>query len=238
SPGGLYAVAVAGAALILIGDGARKKRRIWIASGVAVAVFIVFFKTQIFAAAFPLLLGFAIVTWPPRSRWNWLILGGCVAAGIALLPLADRFYIGANMRFDFAGSDWYWKLLANMARGARVASWYDAFRAEHAFPSHLPQAITLLLVNTLGIFVILAPVLWMFVLGRKKCQVSEEISLAALVILLLMTFGLSRSGTAENVYEFIQRPFVWAYWLVGSLTAGHLFSMVAKTPPHPPMRGA
>src|SRR6478672_7898134 len=88
SPGGLYAVAVAGAALILILEGARKKRRIWIASGVAVAVLTVFFKTQIFAAAFPLLLGFAIVMWPPRGRWNWFVLGGCVATGIVLLPIA------------------------------------------------------------------------------------------------------------------------------------------------------
>src|SRR4029077_7547231 len=231
SPGGLYAVAVAGAALGLIGDGGRKKRRIWIASGVAVSVLTVFFKTQIFAAAFPLLLGFAIVTWPPRGRWNWFVLGGCVATGIVLLPIADRFYVGPNMRFDFSGSAWYWKILADLARGTRLASWYDAFRAEHAFPSHLPQAITLLLVNTLGIFWILAPVLWIFVLGRKKWQVSEEISLAALAILLLMTFGLSKSGTAENVYEFIQRPFVWAYWLVGSLTAGRLFAMVAKRRP-------
>lgn len=236
SPGGLYAVAVAGAALILIGDGARKKRRIWIASGVAVAVLTVFFKTQISAAAFPLLLGFAIVTWPPRGRLNWFVLGGCVATGIVLLPIADRFYVGPNMRFDFSGSGWYWKILADMARGTRVASWYDAFRAEHAFPSHLPQAITLLLVNTFGIFVILTPVVWIFVMGRKKWQVSEAISLGALAILLLMTFGLSRSGTAENVYEFIQRPFVWAYWLVGSLTAGRLFAMVAKRLPQLSMR--
>jgi len=231
SPGGLYAVAVAGAALILIGLGARRGRRNWIVSGVAVAALTVFFKAQIFAAAFPLLVGFAIITWPPRSRWQWLVLGGCVAAGIALLPLADRFYVGANMRFDFSGSDWYWKMLANMARGTRVESWYDAFRAQHAFSSHLPQAISLLLVNALGIFLILAPFVWIFVLRRKNWQVSEGISLAAVAILLLMTFGLSRSGTAENAYEFILRPFVWAYWLVGSLTAGRLFSLLAAGRP-------
>jgi hypothetical protein len=238
SPGGLYAVAVAGAALILIDEGARKKRRTWIASGVAVAAVTVFFKAQIFAAALPLLLGFAIVMWPPRGRWNWFVLGGCVATGIVLLPIADRFYVGPNMRFDFSGSSWYWKILADLARGTRVASWYDAFRAEHAFPSHLPQAISLLLVNSLGIFVILAPVLWILALRRKKWQVSEGISLSAVAILLLMTFGLSRSGTAENVYEFIQRPFVWAYFLVGSLTAGRLFAMVAERRPQLSMRTA
>jgi hypothetical protein len=231
SPGGLYAVAVGGTALILIALGARQGRRTWITCGVAVAVLTVFFKAQIFAGAFPLLLGFAIMTWPPRGRWNWFVLGGCVATGIILLPIADRFYVGPNMRFDFSGSDWYWKILAVLAKGTRVESWYDAFLAEHAFPSHLPQAIGLLLVNSLGFFVILAPIVWIAALRRKTWQVSEGISAAAVGILLLMTFGLSRSGTAENAYEFIQHPFVWAYWLVGSLTAGRLFAMVAKRRP-------
>jgi hypothetical protein len=231
SPGGLYAVAVAGAALILIALGAGKGRRTWIASGVAVAALTVFFKAQIFAAAFPLLFGFAIVMWPPRSRWNWIVLGGCVATGIVLLPIADRFYVGPNMRFDFSGSGWYWKILADLARGTRVESWYHVFGAEHAFPSRFPQAIILLLVNTLGIFVVLTPIVWILVLRRKTWQVSEGISLAALAILSLMTFGLSRSGTAENAYEFIQHPFVWAYWLVGSLTVGRLFSLLSAGRP-------
>lgn len=231
SPGGLYAVAVAGAALILIALGAREGRRSWIASGVAIAALTVFFKAQIFAAAFPLMLGFAIMTWLPRGRWNWIVLAGCVAAGIVLLPIADRFYVGPNMRFDFSGSGWYWKTLADLAKGTRVEGWYDAFRAENAFPSHLLQAISLLLVSSLGIFVILAPILWIFALRRKTFQVSEGISVAALAILLLMTFGLSRSGTAETAYEFIQHPFVWTYWLVGSLTAGRLFSILAARRP-------
>src|SRR5882724_384208 len=232
SPGGLYGVAIAGTALILIALGAREGRRLWIASGVAVAALVVFFKVQIFAAAFPLLLSFAVVAWPPRRRWQWLVLGGCVAAGIALLPLADRFYIGANMRFDFSGSDWYWKMLANMARGTRLESWYEVFRVGHAFPSHLAEAIGLLLVNALGIFAILAPLVWLLAAWRKTWQASEGISVGAVAILLLMTFGLSRNGTSETAYEFIQRPFVWAYWLVGSLAAGRLLSIVAARRQH------
>ena len=231
SPAGLYAVAVAGTALILVVLGASKGQRTWIISGVALAALIVFFKAQIFAAAFPLLFGFAIVAWPPRSRWNWVVLGGCVVAGIVSLPIADRFYVAPNMRFDFSDNAWYWKTLADLARGTRIESWYNAFRIEDTFPSHLPQAIGLLLINALGIFVILAPFVWIWALRRKRWQASEGISLAAVAILLLMTFGLSRSGTAENAYEFIQHPFVWAYWLVGSLTAGGLLSLLASRRP-------
>jgi len=228
SPGGLYAVAAAGIALILIFQGVREGRRIWIASGVVTGAFVVFFKIQIFAAAFPLLVSFAIVGWPPRKQWQWLVLGGCVAAGVAMLPLANRFYVGPNVQFDLSGSVWYWQVLAKMANGTPVESWYRVFNNIHPFPSHLALAIGLLLVNALGIFAIVAPLIWLFVACRKMWQASEGISLAAIAILMLMTFGMGGTGTSDNAHEFIHRPFVWAYWLVGSLAAGRLFSLLAR----------
>ena len=231
APGGLYAVGVAGTALILIAQGVREARRPWIASGVVVGALAVFFKIQIFAAAFPLLVSFAIVGWPPRKKWQWLILGGCVAAGVALLPLANRFYIGPNVQFDLSGSVWYWQVLAKLANGTPVESWYRAFNATYPFPSHLPQAIGLLLVNSLGIFAFIAPLAWLFIAWRKMWQASEGISLVAVAILLLMTFGMGGTGYSDNAHEFIHRPFVWAYWLVGSLVAGRLFSILAARRP-------
>src|SRR6476646_3118909 len=170
APGGLYAVAVAGVALTVIARGVREARPLWIASGAALGALIVFFKIQIFAAAFPLLVSFAIVGWPPRKQWQWLILGGCVAIGLALLPLANRFYIGPNVRFDLSGSVWYWQVLAKLARGTSVESWYQVFNDAHPFPSHLPQAIGLLLTNVLGIFTIVAPFDWLFVARSKMWQ--------------------------------------------------------------------
>ena len=237
APGGLYGVAVAGIALILIAEGVRQGRRAWVASGVVVGALIVFFKIQIFAAAFPLLVSFAIVGWPPRKQRQWLILGGCVAVGVALLPLVNRFYIGPNVRFDLSGSVWYWQVLAKMANGTPVESWYRVLNAAHPFPAHLPQATALLLINALGIFAIVAPLLWLFVAWRKMWQASEGISLTAVAILLLMTFGMGGTGTSDNAHEFIHRPFVWAYWLVGSLAAGRLFSILATRRPQLWSRG-
>ena len=103
-PGGLYGVAIAGTALILIVKGARQGRRVWIVSGVVVGALVAVFKVHIFAAAFPLLFSFAILAWPPRKRLRWLILGVCVVAGVALLPLANRFYIGPNIHYDLSGN--------------------------------------------------------------------------------------------------------------------------------------
>jgi hypothetical protein len=224
APGGLYGVAIAGTALILIVQGAREGRRVWIVSGVVVGALVALFKVPVFAAAFPLLLFYAILAWPPRQRLRWLIFGVCVAAGVALLPLANRFYVGPNVHFDFSGNAPYWKLLAGMASGTRVESYYQVFSTGHPFPSHLAQAIGLTLLNALGIFAVVAPITWLLAVRRKTWQASEGISMATVVILLLMTFGLSGDLRSS---ELIHRPFVWAYWLVASLTAGRLFSMVA-----------
>jgi hypothetical protein len=231
APAGGYAVATAGTAVILIARGANEGRRAWIASGVVVGALVVFFKVQIFAAAFPLLLSFAILAWSPRRRWRWLVLGACVITGLALLPLTNRFYVGPNVRFDFSGNGWYWKMLANMARGTPTESWYDVFRVEQPFPSHLVQAIGLLLINALGIFAVIAPLVWLLTVWRKTWQAPESISLAAVVILLGMTFGLGGDGIWSNAPELLHRPFVWAYWLVASLTAGRLFSIAAERRP-------
>jgi hypothetical protein len=231
APGGLYGVAIAGTALMLIVQGARERRRAWIVSGVVLGALVALFKVHVFTAAFPLLLSFAILAWPPRRRLRWLILGLCVAAGVVILPLANRFDVGPNVHFDFAGNAWYWKMLANMARGTRVDSWYQVFRVGHPFPSQLAPAIGLLLVNALGIFAILAPLVWLLAAWRKTWQASEGISVGAVAILLLMTFGLSGDLRSS---ELIHRPFVWAYWLVASLTAGRLFSVAAARRPHLP----
>ena len=48
-----------------------------------------------------------------------------------------------------------------MASGTPVESWYRVFGGAHAFPSHLPQAIGLMLLNGLGVFAIVAPVVWL-----------------------------------------------------------------------------
>jgi hypothetical protein len=234
APGGLYGVAIAGTALILIVQGTREGRRVWIVAGVLVAALVVLFKVHLFTAAFPLLFSFAIVAWPPRKRLQWLVLAVCVAAGVALLTLANRFHVGPNVHFDFSGGAWYWKALANWARGTRVENWYQVFTTGHPFPSHLAQAIGLLLVNALGVFAVVTPLVWLLALRRKTWQASDTISVAAVAILLLMTFGLSGNAILGNPDEFIHRPFVWAYWLVGSLTAGRLFSMAAGPRPQLP----
>ena len=233
-PGGLYGVAVAGTALILIIQGMREGRRLWLVSGVIVAALVAFFKFHVFTAAFPLLFSFAIVAWPPRKRRQWLVLAVCVAAGVALLALANRFHVGPGVHFDFSGGAWYWKVLASRAMGTHVESWYQIFSTSHPFPSHLAQAVGLLLVNALGIFAVVAAVVWLLAVLCKTWQVSESISVVALAILLLMTFGLSSTARLGNPDELIHRPFVWAYWLVGSLSAGRLFSMAAGPRPQLP----
>jgi hypothetical protein len=227
APGGLYGVAIAGTALIIILQGAREGRRIWIVSGVVVSALVALFKVHVFAAAFPLLLSFAILAWPPRTRLRWLVLAACVATGLALLTLANYFHVGPDVHFDFSAGAWYWKALAKRASGTPVQGWYQVFSTGHLSPSHLAQAVGLLLISALGIFAVVAPITWFLATLHKTWELSEGISVAAVAILLLMTFGFSANAVLGSPDELIHRPFVWAYWLVGSLTAGRLFSMTA-----------
>ena len=231
SPANLYGIAIAGTALILIALGVRERRRAWIASGVVLAALVVFFKIQLCAAAFPLLVSYAIIGWPPRKWWRWLVLAGCMACGLVLLPIIDRSFVGPNFQFTLSGSPWFWKVMAMLGKGTPVQKWYEVFQMDHPFPSHLPRAIMLLLVNALGIFAVIAPILWLVLLWRKKWTAFEGISLAAIAILLLMTFTLGGGGPSSNAQEFMLRPFVWAYWLVATLTAGRLFFILAKRRP-------
>src|SRR5207247_10994089 len=101
-PGGLYGVAIAGIAVILIAQGMREGRRGWIMFGVVVGALVGLFKVHVFAAAFPLLFSFAILAWPPRMRLQWLVLGVCVAAAVTLLMLANHFDVRPHATLDFA----------------------------------------------------------------------------------------------------------------------------------------
>jgi hypothetical protein len=114
-----------------------------------------------------------------------------------------------------------------MAKDTPTEGWYRVFQTGNPFPQHLPMAVGLLLLNSLGIFMVLAPLLWLIGLLRKKVELSDGVSLAAVFILLLMTFGLGRNSMLGLPEELIHRPFVWAYWLVASLTAGRLYSLLA-----------
>ena len=68
------------------------------------------------------------------------------------------------------------------------------------------MAVGLLLLNSLGIFMVLAPLLWLIGLLRKKVELSDGVSLAAVFILLLMTFGLGRNSMLGLPEELIIVP--------------------------------
>ncbi len=226
-PAGLYGVSIAGTAVVFTVLGVREGRRSWILAGIVVGVMVAFFKVQIFTASFPVIFSLLLLGWPPRRRWQWLWLGLCVTVAVTGVQVANHFHIGPEVHFDLSGGSWYWKFLAGMARDTPSEAWYQAFHASDPFPQHLPQAIGLLLLNSLGLFALVAPLLWLIMLLRRKLDLSDGVSLAAILILLLMTFGLGRNSMLGLPEELIHRPFVWAYWLVASLTAGRLYSLVA-----------
>ena len=225
-PAGLYGVAIAGGALALTLQGMRAGRRSWIVAGLVLGILVAVFKVHIFAASFPIIFSLAVLGWPPRRRRQWLWLTLFVAGAVAAVEVANYLHIGPGVHLDFSGGMWYWRSLAGMAKRTPVEGWYSVFQAGDFFPQHLPRAAGLLLLNSLGIFAILAPLLWLAALLLGKRDISIGVCLAAVFILLLMTFGLSRNSTLGLPEELIHRPFVWAYWIVATLTAGYLYSLL------------
>ena len=138
------------------------------------------FKVHIFAAAFPLLLSFAILVWPPRRS---LPLASCSAYVLwpesALLTLAEPFSGRAEgPHLDFNGGalvlENYWQgWLAVHPSRVGIRSSMPA----HPFPSHLAQSDRFdLCLVAVGIFAVVAPLVWLLAVWHKTWQASEGIS--------------------------------------------------------------
>ena len=221
-PGGLYGVTVAGTALGFVALGVHRGRRSWILCGALLASLTGFFKAHILAAAFPITFSLVVVGWPPRRRRQWVWLGLCVLGGVVFVQLMNHYHVGPGVAFDFSGGDWYWTFLQSKAKGTPVESWYRVFTAGTPVGQYFIRALALLLISALGIFAIAGPAMWIAAAARREWQVSESLSVGAGLILILMTFGLGRNAMLGLPDELIHRPFVWAYWLVGALTAGRV----------------
>ena len=157
APAGIYAVAIAGAALILTTQGVREGRRLWLVSGVILAALVALFKVYVFTAAFPLLLCFCYSGLACAQAFTLACARDMHGGRTRTAPIGKSFLyrFGRPVRFR-----WYRLVLeelAAMANGTPVETWYRVFGDAHAFPSHLPQAIGLMLLNGLGVFAILAP---------------------------------------------------------------------------------
>ena len=134
----------------------------------------------------------------------------------------NHYHVGPGVAFDFSGEDWYWAFLQSKSKGTPVESWYGVFTTGTPVRQHFIRALALLLISALGIFAIAGPGLWIGAAAQRRWQVSESLSAGAVLILALMTFGLGPNAMLGLPDELIHRPFVWAYWLVGALTAGRI----------------
>lgn len=225
--GGAYGVAFSATALALILRGCKCDRGKWVLGGLMLGTAVIFYKSHIFLAAFPLLLTTAILGYR-RASWRYRCLG---LAGSALLAAVGIYFDGhrhlmlpTNLHAD--GSSWYMQQLAQMLPPHGRRGLFDVYLAGGPLWPHLGRAAVLVLVSCLGLYLLLYPAVLLIGFVRRSVFPSDVVPLGALAILLLMTFGLARNDWFGAPDEMQHRPFVWAYFLVAVFTTLRGFQLL------------
>jgi hypothetical protein len=231
-PASLYGIAVAATALAVTVDGARRGDRLGLLGAVGLGASVLAFKTHIFLAAFPLVVGYAVLACRGIGLgWRCLLLVGlALAAGVGI-KLKNLYEVGPILRPSLSGGVFYFRVLAEQAMPTVCTSWFAVFRAEGGFAAHLGRAAMLLSLTTFGLYVLLYPLATVTALRRRTVQLADLIPLAAVGIYLAMALGLPENHAYGTPEELQHRPFVWAYFLVAGLSAARLAALLGARLP-------
>ncbi|OAI42031.1 hypothetical protein AYO40_02025 [Planctomycetaceae bacterium SCGC AG-212-D15] len=218
--GGAYGVAFAATALALILRGCQSDRGRWVVGGLILGTAVIFYKSHIFVASFPLLLttaalGYRRVPW----RYRCLGLSGCAVIAAVALYFDGHLHLVLLTELNDASASWYMQELAQMLPPHGKRGLFDVYLAGGPLGPHLFRAASLVLLSCFGLFLLFYPAVLLTAFFRGSASASDLVPLGALGILLLMTFGLGRNDWFGAPDEMQHRPFVWAYFVVAVFTA-------------------
>lgn len=232
APAGLYGVAVAAAALLLVMAGTQRGDGRCLLAGLTFGAMTFFYKAHVFVPLMPLLIAWALLAHRP-VRWSYRLLGGVLAVLLVwgAATFAHRHQIGPNLSFDGSGGSWWMQIQAEQIPQTPFADAIAVFRRGSPVQRHLVRASLFVLIATFGVFVILYPAALLAAWRRRLFERFDWIPLGAVAIYLTMTLGLQLNKRAFAADEMIHRPFVWAYFVVAVFTAGRLFSLLQTRRP-------
>jgi hypothetical protein len=232
APAGLYGIAVAATALLLVGEAARRADTVALLGALAVAASVACFKSHVFVAAFPLTVVYAILAWPNLlMRWRCLMFVALLFIAFAGSKILQRYEIGPGLYPSRTGGDFYFYVLAEQMPKNICGAWYAVFKPEGGFRTHMGRAAVLLTLATFGGHVLLYPLTLVLGAIRRNLRVSDLLPGAALVIYLAMALCLPRNQGQGTPEELQHRPFVWAYFLVVGLSVARLAAQIAPLLP-------
>ncbi|MFO1322699.1 MAG: hypothetical protein U1F15_01400 [Burkholderiales bacterium] len=223
NPGGLYGVACAALAWLFVIAGTRSGRYAAIAIGFALAGLTLFYKAHVFVANALLILVYpCLFLARPRPAWRAAALVGVVVVYAFALVVGGELERAPTIRFDGSGAAAY---VARIAWNYEPGILADRLAGVTTGPPLTGVAlyaigVPMLLASTFGLWLVAAVAVGVSLRSRAP---SAILWFPALVVAnyLAMAFGLALDTKGiGSPDELLNRPLVWAYFVVAAWTAG------------------
>lgn len=227
--GMLYGIACAAMAWIFVLEGSRRGKFLTVLIGYLFLGISLFYKAHIFVANAYLIL---IYPWfffnGVRWRWRMMIVILLTLTFFGVVNISQTNARVPVMRLDGSGIGRYLLILIKDFDAGFFQSFFTKIFVDenHSKPIQGLYAIAMLILSTFGMWLVATPVV--MVAGRKK--IAAAILFFPVVIIvnyLVMSIGLALDsrgiGTPD---ELLNRPLVWAYFVVVAWTAGFGYYLV------------
>jgi len=239
--GMLYGIACAALSWLFVLDGCRRGKLQTVLLGYVFLGVCLFYKAHIFVANSYLLLMFPILFFTPLRR-RWRVVTGIAATALFVAVVA---YSQSNprvpvLRLDGSGIGNYLKMLLHDYEPGVLKTFFTRVFLEesHGKPLQLVYALAMLSLSTFGVWTLLLPAA---VAGARKRVALPVLCFPLLVVAnyLVMAIGLAEDsrgvGTPD---ELLNRPLVWAHFVVAALGMGLLCrTWAGRVRPDSPLRG-
>lgn len=228
----LYGITCAALAWIFVIQGCRKGKIGLIALGYVFLVVCLFYKAHIFVANSYLLMMFPILFFQPlRTRWRILIGIAATAVFVAVVMISQTNPRVPILRLDGSGIGRYIVvLLWDFEAGALKTFFNRVFIEEkNGKLLQLVYAMGMLLLCTFGLWVL---GLCATLAGARKKIEPLFLWFPILVVANYLIMGIGLAVDSRGVGtpdELLNRPLVWAYFVVATWTAAAAYYLLIGT---------
>lgn len=238
NPGGLYGVAVLGAAWLLMFAGCRSGRLVLIALGLVTASLSFHYKAHVFVASAPLILFYpgVFARGIPRA-WKLAWLGLGAASLVTVAAIAERHALVPTLRLDGSSVKAYMNFIGLWSDWSSTRTYYATlFHPQSSWLHDVFWGSVLLFYGTVGLFGVANLALALLVLGWKVRgwpvrATLEHAGFPLLIIAnyLVMALGLAYDAKSETHPEELRhRPLVWAYFVSAAWAGGLTYRLLLE----------
>ncbi len=235
SPGMLYGVACAAIAWMFILEACSNGKYCSILVGYFFLALCLVYKAHIFVANALLVLIYPCLFFPGlRARWRLVIGTALVGLFAAVVYLSQQFDRVPILRLDGSGIVGYLLLLLDDFDPGMLKTFFTRFftQEEHSRLLQGIVAVAMIALSTFGMWIAATPLVVALV-GRMSTPAVVSFPLLIIANYLVMSVGLAADthgiGTTD---ELMNRPLVWAYFVVAAWTAGGAYVLaIGEGPP-------